>query len=319
MKRALILGPGQDGSYLAEILLEQGYEVHVMHRRSSVDNLKRIRHLLDRVTLHRGDLTDFGSLLDVFAEADPQEVYNVADQDDVSWSYSIKSYAWDVTSGGVLRVLEVCRAYSKEVRLFQPLSATMFGLSPPPQNEQTPLNPRSPFACAKAAAWHLCKHYRQDRGVWVTCGIMFNHDSPTRSEDYVLHKICKSAVRIARGEQEKLVLGSLDQQIDIGFARDYMEAAVRMMQLAEPDDFVIGTGEGTSIKSMVAIAFHCAGIGGREKEVVEVNPAAARPGPQPTLIADARKAKRVFGFDPGKTCIGDLIKMLVEHEQGMKT
>lgn len=317
MKRALVLGPGQDGSYLAEILLERGYDVHVMHRRSSVNNLHRIQHIRDRVTLHRGDLTDFGSMLDIFTEVNPDEVYNEADQDDVGWSRHIPLFSWEVTAGGPMRVLELVRICCPYARVFQPCSATMFGTAPAPQNEQTPFNPQSPFACAKVAAYHLCRHYRESYGLFVSTAILYNHDSPTRSEDYVLHKICKSAVRIARGEQKCLTLGSLSQRIDIGFARDYMEAAHDLLQLVYPDDFVIGSGVAWSLLDMVEHAFRVAGGPPVSETTVKIDPSCSRPGPQPELLADSLKANRAFGFKP-QTGIAQLIEMLVEHEQGVK-
>lgn len=314
MKRALVLGPGQDGSYLCEILLERDHETHVMHRRSSVDNLRRIRHLLPRVAVHRGDVTESASLRRVLQATRPDWIFCTADQDDVSWSREIPEYSLDVTAGGPLRLLEAAADLTPQARVFLPISATVFGDNPPPQNEQTPLKPQSPFAVAKAAALHLVRYYREVRGLWVATSISFNHDSPERSEDYVLHKICKAAVRIARGDQLALTLGSLEQQIDIGYARDYMEAAVRMLEADAPDDYVIGTGVAWPIRAMVAAAFEAAGVEREIEQVVRVDKNFRRPGPQPCHVADPRKAERQLGWK-AKTGIAELIGMLVRHEQ----
>lgn len=314
-KRALILGAGQDASFLADILLGKSeYEqVHLLHRRSSVDNLWRIAHIRDKLKLHRGDLADPSSIREAILAAQPHEIYGLADQDDANWSGDIPAYSMDITADSVCRTLEIIRRMCPETKYFHPCSALMFGDAPPPQNESTPFNPHSPFACAKIAAYHLCRMYRQVYGLHVCVGIMFNHDSPARSADYVLHKICKAAVRIAAGEQKYLVLGRLGARIDIGYARDYMEAAWAMLQHPRPDDYVIGTGVAWTIATMTRAAFELAGVQGFEEHIT-INAGILRPGPQPTLIADSRKAREAFGFRP-KTSVHDLIAMLVEHEE----
>lgn len=314
MKRAMILGVGgQDGSYLAEILLEKGYDVHGLHRRSSVDNLRRIAHIRDRISLHRGDMADPLSIHRAIHRVEPQEIYNEADQDDVRWSQSIPAYSFDITAAAVGRLLEIVRTTNAGIKLFQPVSAMMFGSSPMPQREDSPLAPSSPFGCAKAAAYYLCQHYRREHGLFVSTAILFNHDSPARSEDYVLHKICRAAVRIARGTQDKLPLGNLQQQIDIGFARDYMLAAWQMMQMSYPGDYVIGTGAAWTIGEMVRESFRCAGVKGDWQDYVTIDPAFYRANP-PTLIADPTKARQDFDFRPAHS-IQDLIRMIVKHEQ----
>ena len=348
--RALILGiGGQDGSYLTEILLGRGWEVHGLYRRSSSDNLWRIRHLIgvegkrhhpecwtgdrdchsccpkdqaERLVLHRGDMADPQSIDRVIRESDPDLLFNEADQDDAGWSGDIAAYSIDITAGAVGRLLEsVCR-YNRDsgregtasIRVFQPCSALMFGNAPPPQNEQTPFSPTSVFACAKVAAYYLCQHYRREHIVHVSTGILFNHDSPARSADYVLHKICRAAVWIATGKQKILTLGNLDQRIDIGYARDYMEAAVAILELPAPGDYVIGTGQGYSIGEMVDLAFQSAGLEAPKEEYVRLDPAFNREGPRPTLIADTSALGNATGWVP-RMDLKALIDLIVDHER----
>lgn len=312
MKKALIFGiGGQDGSYLAEILLDREYEVHGMYRRSSVGNLSRIQHILPRVTLHKGDMGDPTSILRIIEESSPDEIYNEADQDNVDWSYTSVGYSCDITAGAVGRTLEIIRQVNKNIKFFQPVTATMFGSQPPPQNENTPFDPQSPYAVMKVAAYYLCRYYRQSHGMFVSTAIFFNHDSPRRTEDYLLHKICKSAVRIARGEQSMLHLGNMATQVDIGYAKDYMKVAWEIMQQPEPDDFVIGTGIGLTIAEMVEEAFYCAGADMRGH--VGVDPKFFRPQTPPALIADPAKArKKGFWLEHS---IKDLIEMLVKDAE----
>lgn len=307
-KRALILGVGgQDGSYLAELLLERGYQVHGMHRRSSTGNLRNVQHLVDRITLHRGDLLDAVSLRRTLEAANPDEVYNEADQDDINWSWSFPSYQLAVTAGAVGDLLELLRG--TDVRLFQPVSAMMFGMQPPPQSETTPLDPRSPYAAAKAAAWYLCRAYRE-KGVKVSCGIMFNHDSPNRSEDYLLHKVCAAAVRIAAGKQNSLAVGNLEQRLDVGFARDYMEAAILTLQ-HEPGDYCIGSGRAVTVSDIVYAALNCA-----EARCMKVDTDERFYRPfalLPNLCANIGKISSL-GWKP-KTSFADLIRLIVDAER----
>lgn len=320
-KRALVLGVGgQDGSYLAEVLLEQGYEVHGMHRRTSLGNLRRIEGIdangvrtKDKIRLHRGDLTDTPSVLRIIRDVKPHEIYNEADQDNVSWSHDTVGYSCEVTFAAVARLLEVVRLTDPSIRFFQPCTATTFGNSPPPQNENTIFDPQSPYAIAKTATYYLCRYYRNIHQMYVATAIFFNHDSPRRTEDYLLNKICNSAVRIAKGEQETLALGNLDTCVDIGYARDYMETAHRIMQLDKPDDFVIATGNAVSIRAMARRALVAAEVD-REKQgtcVVE-DPHFYRPEPGPTLWGDIRKAQQIFGFKPKHSTL-DVVNLLVEH------
>lgn len=270
-KRALILGiGGMDGSYLAEVLLDKGYSVHGLYRRSSVDNLARIRHLLGRVTLHQGDMADSLSVREAICLAQPSLIFNEADQDSVGWSFNTAGLSVDITYGGLARLLEFLRRWDEKVRVFQPLSATMFGAAPPPQDESTPFAPASPYACAKTAAYYLCQHYRREYGLHVSTAILFNHDSPRRGPGYLLQ-------RIARREP---LWGDLQEVVDVGHAREYMEAAWRIMQLDRPDDFVLGTGRGYRIADLAS-----------ERHPKPVGAAAG-------LRADAAKARAAFGFAP---------------------
>ena len=319
MKRALILGiNGQDGSYLADLLLAKGYEVHGLYRRSSVDNLWRIRHLDGKVTLHQGDLSDGASVENVIAKVMPDEIYNEADQDSVGWSHVSPDYQYDVTFRAVGRLLEFVK--QTKTRIFQPCTAMMFGDAakspqPAPQDEGTPFNPQSPYAVAKVAAYYACRHYREQHGVYVSCGILYNHDSPRRSEHYLLHKTCNAAVRIASGKQETLSLGNLDGRVDVGFAGDYMEAAWLALQQPKPDDYVVATGQAWSVEEMVAEAFEQAGVrpvwtcaDGSPR--ITKDAAFWKPGAPSILRGDASKANKVLGWK-AKHCIKDLIAMLI--------
>lgn len=250
-KRALILGVGgMDGSFLAEILLERGYEVHGLYRRSSVDNLWRIKHIRDRITLHRGDLLDDYSLNEAMRKSEPQEVYNFADQDDAGWSNDIPQYSWKVTYQAPSRMLG---RLPKGVKFLQPLSVLMFDGAPPPQNLESLISPKNNYAVAKSKLWEACQFNRRI-GVDVRCAVYFNHDSPGRSTDYVLQRICKEAVEVARGQRDKIVLKNAEQRIDIGYARDYAEAAWRIMQLPEPLDLCVGTGMAWTLREMANTA-----------------------------------------------------------------
>lgn len=313
-RKALILGiTGQDGSYLAEILLEKGYEVHGLIRRSATGNTKNIDHLLDRITLHRGDLADALSLFRIIAAVRPQEIYNEADQDHAGWSYDLVDYASDITGAAPGRILEIIRQIDPRTRFFQPLTSNMFGLTEScTQNEETPLMPQSPYACAKVYAWMLTKYYRQVHGIFASAAIFFNHESPRRAESYVTRKITKAAVRISRGLQEKLFLGDVEAQLDFGYAKEYMETAWRILQLERPDDFVIGTGEAHSVRAFAEEAFRQVGLSATD--YVEIDPKLLRPGKTSTLIADYTKAQRAFGFTP-KVRYRELVKIMMDHDR----
>ena len=313
-KKALILGvTGQDGSYLAELLLEKGYEVHGFIRRSATGNTRNIDHLLDRITLHRGDLADATSLYRTIQTVHPQEIYNEADQDHAGWSYDLVDYASDVTGAAPGRILEIIRQLDPTIKFFQPLTSNMFGSTDTKtQNEETPVHPQSPYACAKVYAWMLVKYYREVHKIFASTAIFFNHESPRRTESYVSRKITKAAVMISMGKQDKLYLGDIDAKLDFGFAGEYMEAAWNIMQLDKPDDFVIGTGEAHSVREFVEEAFNVVGL--KAADYVEIDKKLLRPGRTSTLVADCSKAKRVFGYEP-KVRYKELVKIMVEADK----
>ncbi len=312
-KKALILGvTGQDGSYLAELLLGKGYQVHGLIRRSATGNTQNIEPILDRITAEQGDLADATSLYRIVASVRPDEIYNEADQDHAGWSYNAVDYASDITGASVGRILEIIRLVDPRIKFFQPLTSNMFGRAETsPQNEDTPLRPQSPYACAKVYAFMLVRYFREVRGLFASSAIFFNHESPRRTESYVSRKITRAAVRISLGLQDKIRLGDLDTRIDFGYAKEYVEAAWRILKLERPDDFVIGTGEAHSIREFGEEAFRLVGL--RLDDHVERDPALMRPGKTASLVADYSKAKRIFGFEP-KVRFKDLVKLMVEHD-----
>ena len=312
-KKALILGiGGQDGSYLAELLLGKGYEVHGLIRRSATGNTMNIDHLEEDITLHRGDLADAPSLYAAISAAAPDEIYNEADQDHAGWSYSLVDYASDITGAAPGRILEIIRQLNPKIKYFQPLTSNMFGMSESEtQNETTPLNPQSPYACAKSYAWSLTKYYRQVHGIFASTAIFFNHESPRRTDSYVTRKITKAAARIKLGLQDQLLLGDLTAKLDFGFAGEYMEAAHNIMQLDEPDDFCIGTGEAVSVQQFLDEVFAQVGID--PKTCVGTDERFMRPGKTSTLIADYSKATKAFGYEP-KIKYKQLIEIMLKHD-----
>jgi GDPmannose 4,6-dehydratase len=320
VKRALILGvTGQDGSYLADILLEKGYEVHGMIRRSATGNTRNIDHLIlnpevfnCRFFLCRGDLADPTSLYRLINSTRPQEIYNEADQDHVAWSYDMVGYSADITGAAVARILEIIRQVDPTIRFFQPCSSNMYGKTTSVvQNEETAFNPQSLYACAKVMAFYLVRYYRDAFGLFASNAILYNHESPRRTPEYVTRKVTQSAARIASGKQDKLTLGDLSVRIDWGYAREYMEAAWQMLQLDKPDDFVIATGEAHSVKEWVDAAFATVGL--QSENYVTTDPALLRPTQTSTLTGDISKAKRVFGFDP-KCKFKELVKLMVKAD-----
>lgn len=311
-KKALVLGiTGQDGSYLAEILLEKGYEVHGLIRRSATGNKRNIEHLLQKITLHRGDLADATSLFRVIQQVRPHEVYNEADQDHVSWSYDSVDYSCDITGAAVGRILESIRQIDPSIKFFQPCSSNMFGKSEEPQNELSPFRPQSPYGCAKVLAFTLARYYRDVFGMFVATAIFYNHESPRRTTEYVTRKITQGAARIAMGLQKELVLGDLDVEIDFGYAREYMEAAYEIMQLERADDFVLCTGEVHSLRSLLNEAFRYVGLDAND--YVRCDPAFFRPGKTSTLRGDASKARGAFGFAP-RVRLPELVKVMMDHD-----
>lgn len=320
MKKALIFGVnGQDGSYLAEILLEKGYEVHGMVRRSATGNTHNIDHLIEdpgifnsRFFLHRGDLADATSLYRIINSVRPGEIYNEADQDHVSWSYDMVGYSADITGAAVGRILEIIRQCDPGIRYFQPCTSNMFGITDTKtQNEATPFNPQSPYACAKAMAYYLTRYYRQTFHMFASVAILYNHESPRRTPDYVTRKITQSVARIALGKQKELVLGDLSARIDWGYAKEYMEAAWQMLQLDTPDDFIIATGEAHSVKEWVDKAF--AAVNLKPDGYVVTDPRLLRPAKTSFFIGDTSKARKSFGFDP-QVKFDKLVELMVQAD-----
>ena len=325
MKKALIFGvTGQDGSYLAEILLEKGYAVYGMVRRSATGNTKNIQHLLDNENVFnqqffvvRGDLADPVSLVRIIEEVQPDEIYNEADQDHISWSFNIVGYSADITGAAVGRMLEIIRQVNPEIRFFQPCTSNMFGLTDQPtQNETTLFNPQSPYAVSKITAYYFTRYYREAFGMHASVAILYNHESPRRSIEYVTRKITNSVARIALGKEDKLVLGDLSAEIDWGHAREYMEAAWTMLQQPQPDDYIIATGEAHSVEEFVNEAFKCANMD--PVDFLCQDDAFLRPTKTSTLVGDASKAKAAFGFDP-KIRMPELVKNMVEADMASET
>lgn len=311
-KKALIFGiTGQDGSYLAEVLLEKGYEVHGFIRRSATGNTTNIQHILHRIILHKGDLADPTSIYRALIDAQPDEIYNEADQDHVSWSYGAVGYSMDITGAAVGRILEIIKQINPKIKYFQPVSSNMFGIAEDPQTEETNFRPQSPYACAKVLAYVMCRYYRDVFKMFVSTGIFYNHESPRRTEEYVTRKITKAAARISKGLQQKVSLGNLDAKIDWGYAKEYMEAAWQIMQLEKPEDFIICTGEVHSLQEFLDEAFRQVGLNAAEH--VEFDPRFARPGNTSVLIGDYSKAQRAFGFAP-QYRFKNIVQMMVEHD-----
>ena len=323
-KKALITGAtGQDGSYLIELLLDKGYEVHGVIRRSSTLNTSRIDHLYQdpevngvNLFFHYGDLADAGSIRKIVYKIQPDEIYNLAAQSDVEISFKIPEYTLDVTGVGTLRLLEAVREFEaqtgKKSKFYQASSSEMFGNSPAPQSESTPFNPQSPYGAAKVLAHDVVKNYRKAYGIFAVSGILFNHESPRRGENFVTRKITRGVARIKAGLDKKLYLGNLDAKRDWGYAPEYMEAAWMMLQEAQPDDYVIGTGESRSVKEFLEAAFKHAGM--NSQDYVEVNdPRYLRPSEVHYLQADPKKAKEKLGWE-AKTKWDDLVKIMVEHD-----
>ncbi|MBR6002710.1 MAG: GDP-mannose 4,6-dehydratase [Bacteroidales bacterium] len=343
MKKALITGiTGQDGSFLAEFLIEKGYEVHGIIRRSSSFNTGRIEHLyLDEwvrdmkktrlVNLHWGDMTDSSSLVKIISAVKPDEIYNLAAQSHVKVSFDVPEFTADTDANGVLRLLEAVRTagIADTCRIYQASTSELFGkVVEIPQKETTPFYPRSPYAVAKLYAFWIMKNYRESYGMYLANGILFNHESERRGETFVTRKITLAAARIAAGHQDKLYLGNLDALRDWGYARDYVECMWMILQQPEPDDFVIATGECHSVREFCTLAFAEAGInlhwegkGLEEKGIaedgrvlVEVDPKYFRPAEVERLLGDPSKAVRELGWNPRKTSFEDLVKIMVRHD-----
>ena len=313
MKTALITGiTGQDGSYLAEFLLEKGYKVYGLERRNSNRERKNIEKILDKIELINGDLLDQSSILSAVKKTNPDEVYNLAAQSFVGSSWGQPEYTGNVTALGTLRVLEAIRQVNPKIKFYQASSSEMFGKAKTtPQSESTPLHPRSPYGVAKCYAHWITQNYRESYGMFCVSGILFNHESPRRGEEFVTRKVTKAVARIKYGKQKELRLGNLDSKRDWGHARDYVEAMWLMLQQDEPKDFVIGTGISNSVRTMVEEAFSHVGL--NYEDYVIVDPKFFRPADVEILVADASKAKAKLNWEP-KILFKDLIIEMVDND-----
>ena len=336
MKKALITGiTGQDGSYLAEFLLEKGYEVHGITRRASISNTARIDHLIAKnvITLHYGDLSDSSSLIRIISIVQPDEIYNLAAQSHVQVSFDVPEYSGDVDAIGVLRILEAVRilGLTKKTKVYQASTSELYGkVEEVPQRETTPFHPYSPYAVAKQYGFWITKEYREAYDMFAVNGILFNHESERRGENFVTRKITLAAGRIAEGLQDHLELGNLDSKRDWGYAKDYVECMWMILQHDTPEDFVIATGEQHTVRDFTEKAFAANGIELRwegeglnekgydkatGKMLVCVNPAWFRPTDVDNLWGDPTKAKTVLGWNPQKTSYAELVRIMAEHDR----
>ncbi len=335
MKTALITGvTGQDGSYLSELLLQKGYCVHGLVRRTSTEKKERIEHLCGNPDfhIHYGDMTDSLSILKILKTVHPDEIYNLAAQSHVQVSFDVPEYTADTDGLGTLRILESVRllGMEKSCRIYQASTSELFGkVREVPQRETTPFYPYSPYACAKQYAYWVTRGYREAYQMFASNGILFNHESERRGETFVTRKITLAAARIARGLQDELLLGNLDSLRDWGYAKDYAECMWRILQHTEPDDFVIATGEQHSVREFTTLAFHFAGMelnweeeGVQEKGrdaktgciLVKVDPRFFRPTDVVNLLGDPTKAKTILGWNPCKTSFEELVRIMTEHD-----
>ena len=334
MKKALSTGiTGQDGSYLAEFLLEKGYEVHGIYRRVSVSNMSRIAGIEDRIVLHDGDLSDSSSLIRIIGGVRPDEIYNLAAQSHVQMSFDVPEYSGDVDALGVLRILEAVRicGLTRSVRIYQASTSELYGkVEEVPQNENTPFHPYSPYAVAKLYGFWIVKEYREAYGMFACNGILFNHESERRGVNFVTRKITLAAGRIAEGLQDHLELGNLDSLRDWGYAKDYVECMWLILQQEKADDFVIATGEQHTVRDFTERACRANGMeiewrgkgidekgydASTGKLLVCVNPAWFRPTDVVDLLGDPTKARTVLGWDPHKTSYAQLVARMAEHDR----
>ncbi len=320
MKKALITGiTGQDGSYLAELLLDQGYEVHGLIRRASTFNTQRIDHIYRdphngqdvKIYLHYGDMANTGNLVDMIYNIRPDEVYHLAAQSHVRVSFDLPEYTGDVTGIGTIRILEAIRKSGIKARFYQASSSEMFGCAKPPQNENTVFEPQSPYAAAKVYAYWVTRNYRQGYGIFACNGILFNHESPRRGETFVTRKITRALAAILAGKQKVLYLGNLEAKRDWGYAPDYVAAMWKMLQQDKPDDFVIGTGEAHSVREFLDEAFGYAGADWHE--YVKIDERYFRPTEVDYLMADASHARRELGWEP-RVYFRDLVRVMVDAD-----
>jgi len=320
MKKALITGiTGQDGSYLAELLLSKGYEVHGVVRRASTFNTHRLDHIYQdphlpgaRLFMHYGDLNDASSLNMILKKVRPDEIYNLGAQSHVRVSFEVPEYTGEVTGLGATRLLEAVRELGMTgIRIYQASSSEMFGASPPPQNEKTPLYPRSPYGAAKVYAYWISVNYREAYGLHVSNGILFNHESPRRGETFVTRKVTRAAARIKLGLESKLFLGNLEAKRDWGYAKDYVEAMWLMLQQPEADDYVIATGEAHTVRELCEEAFGHVGLDYRK--YVDIDPRYFRPTEVDFLLGDPTKATKKLGWKP-RTSFKELVRIMLESD-----
>ena len=319
MKKALITGvTGQDGSYLAELLLEKGYEVHGLIRRASTFNTSRVEHLYQdpheegtRFFLHYGDLTDGSRLVTLLQHVLPDEVYHLGAQSHVRVSFDEPEYTGDTTGTGTTRLLEAIRMIGLQCRFYQASSSEMFGATPPPQNELTPFHPRSPYGAAKVYGYWMTRNYREAYGMFAVNGILFNHESPRRGETFVTRKITRAAARIKAGLDHELYLGNLDAVRDWGYAQEYVEGMWRMLQADAPGDYVLATGTAYSVRDFLELAFEHAGLDWREH--VRFDPRYLRPAEVDALIGDASKAEAELGWKP-QVLVPELARLMVDAD-----
>ena len=332
-KTALITGiTGQDGSFLAELLLHKGYEVHGIIRQVSSPNTRNIEHIMSDITLHYGDLTDFSSLVQIIKRVNPDEIYNLAAQSHVKVSFDVPEYTADVDALGTVRLLEAIRSVGieKKAKFYQASTSELYGeVQEVPQKESTPFYPRSPYGVAKLYGFWITRNYRESYGMFAVNGILFNHESERRGVDFVTRKITLAACKIVKGLQEKLYLGNLSAKRDWGYAKDYVECMWRILQYHTPEDFVIATGEFHSIREFAYLSFKEVGIELRwegegiyekgidvktGKVIIEVDPAFFRPAEVEQLLGDPTKAHQLLGWNPKKTSIDQLVKVMIEHD-----
>ncbi|MBI4085277.1 MAG: GDP-mannose 4,6-dehydratase [Candidatus Liptonbacteria bacterium] len=323
-KVSLVTGAtGQDGSYLIELLLDKGYEVHGIIRRASTFNTYRIDHIFQdpheknlRLILHYGDLADANTVRKLIYEIEPDEIYNLGAQSHVRVSFDIPEYTANITGLGTLRLLEAIKDYEehtgKKVKFYQASSSEMFGAAKPPQNESTAFQPRSPYGVSKVFSFYITKNYREAYGIFAVNGILFNHESPRRGETFVTRKITRGIAKIVAGLENKIYLGNLEAKRDWGYAPEYVEAMWLMMQQPKPDDYVIGTGESHSVKEFLEEAFRCAGVKDWGK-YVSIDPRYYRPTEVENLVADYAKAREKLDWKP-KTGFKELVKIMVDHD-----
>jgi len=319
MKKALITGvTGQDGSYLAELLLSKGYEVHGIIRRASTFNTERIDHIYvdphskgAKLFLHYGDISDAEQINNIIFNIKPDEVFHLAGQSHVRVSFDIPEYTGNITALGTTRILEAIRRSGKKIKFYQASSSEMLGAAKPPQSENTPFQPQSPYACAKVYAYWMVKNYRDGYNIFASNGILFNHESARRGETFVTRKITRGLANILAGKQKKLYLGNLEAKRDWGFASEYVEGMHEILQQKKPDDFVLGTGESHSVKEFVQAVFSYAGL--NWKKYVLIDKRYFRPTEVKILKADPAKAKRILGWKP-KVTFEDLVKVMVDAD-----